>query len=263
MEIIKQFGLQRSGTNALRGIIEVNLDLRVAANILGDKHSSISWAAMEDWAAEMPLPKSLSPKDYNRLLDALHGRTLKFILSVKDPVSWVNSYFRYSKKKFEHKNPEKILDFTTRFAEKSLFSWQERMKSYADFIAQNAGQCFVVQHEKLLISPESVLADFCRKFDFPFPDDPELFLEGYARRGTDEQQGDMLINRKMRFNRDFHLEGQWMRDMPEDVLEQAVAFRDDVFGRHPEIRSLFDVETIGLTVAAPSRKLSSGATRPA
>lgn len=258
MEIIKQFGLQRSGTNALRAIIEVNFDLRVATNILGDKHGSISWMAMQDWAAGTPAPDSLSPEDYSRLLDALHGRTLKFILSVKDPVSWVSSYFRYSKKKFEYQNPEKILEFTTRFSEKTLSSWQERLKGYADFIAQNPGRCLVVQHEKLLVSPESVLADFCRTFGFPLPDDPELFLEGYARRGTEEQQGDMLINRKMRFNRDYHLDGQWVRDMPEDVLEHAVAFRDDVFGRHPEIRSLFDVETVGLTVPAPSRK-----TRPA
>lgn len=68
---IKQFGLQRSGTNAFRAIIEHNLKIAVGANVLGDKHGPISWYAMRTWLDTSDQAKELDPKLQKFLVSSL------------------------------------------------------------------------------------------------------------------------------------------------------------------------------------------------
>ncbi len=67
---IKQFGLQRSGTNLLRVLLQGNFAAVVHANEGGAKHY------------EYRVPKSL-------------GRELDCVVCVKDPFSWLTSFHRW------------------------------------------------------------------------------------------------------------------------------------------------------------------------
>lgn len=41
MNYIKQYGIQRSGTNYMRALLELNLNVRVLSNIGGFKHGDL------------------------------------------------------------------------------------------------------------------------------------------------------------------------------------------------------------------------------
>lgn len=204
---------------------------------------------MDAWARDADQPSELTTWQFDQVLRALRGRSLKFVISVKDPVSWVNSYFRYAKTKYEYRRSGKRFEFTLDFTAKALDSWRERMASYADFVAENPTLCLVVQHESLLQSPRAVLERFENQFNLSASKEPELFLQGYAKRGTEEEQGRALINPKMSLDRAYHLEGRWVDDVPREVLEYAIDFRDRVFNRQPRIRGLLNVESLGVHLA--------------
>lgn len=245
MKLFKQLGLQRSGTNALRAIVETNLpDCLFLANILGDKHDPQSWEEMEAWLAQNPAVEGLTPDLYKQMAEAVYKRRLDVVISIKDPVSWLWSYFRYAKKKAEYSNPDQAFLLTQDFADRFLESWSDRMTRYLQFALENKERTMVVQHEELLRSPDAVLARFCYTFGLSQPENTELFQHGYARRGIERQHGKDLINAKVKFDRSYHLEGRWAMEMPQKFYDQGVQVRRSYFEKHPEFRPFFLAETL-------------------
>ena len=47
-KFVKQHGMQRTGTNYVRALIEDNWDTKVLVNVLGWKHG-VSWWSWEEW----------------------------------------------------------------------------------------------------------------------------------------------------------------------------------------------------------------------
>lgn len=71
---IKQYGLQRSGTNYLRWLLEHNLHALVLTNCCGDKHSTFK------------------PQEFDK------AKVRGIVVSVKNPYSWLVSLFRWGRK---------------------------------------------------------------------------------------------------------------------------------------------------------------------
>lgn len=245
MRLFKQLGLQRSGTNAFRAIVEENLpDCLFLANILGDKHVPQSWDKMAAWLAQNPTAEGLTPELYAQMAEEVRSHRLCVVVSIKDPVSWLWSYFRFAKKKAEYRNPDQEFVFTPNFAEQCLTSWSERMTQYLQFALENKERTMVVQHEELLKSPCAVLDRFCATFALTPPDDPELFQQAYARRGTENQHGKDLVNPKVKFDSSYHLEGRWAADMPPEHYDRGMQFSRVYFEKHPEFVPFFLPETL-------------------
>ena len=245
MKLIKQLGLQRSGTNALRAIAEENLpDCLFLANILGDKHVPQSWEEMAAWLAQNPTADGLTPELYALMSEQVQSRQLDVVISIKDPVSWLWSYFRYAKKKAEFKSPEQEFSITQHFANQCLASWSSRMTKYLNFALDNKERTMVVQHEELLRSPDAVLARFCNTFGLSQPDSPELFQQAYARRGIESQQGKDLVNPKVKFDPSYHLEGRWINEMPPEYYDMGWQVMESYFAAHPEFVPFFLPETL-------------------
>ena len=73
---IKQFGLQRTGTNAIVRLLEANYDVQVATNIGGWKHGV-----------------------YRRdIMHRTYGGDLDCIVCIRSPLAWISSMFRYRPK---------------------------------------------------------------------------------------------------------------------------------------------------------------------
>jgi hypothetical protein len=246
--LVKQFGLQRSGTNALRALIEHNTSFSVASMLFGNKHDCLSWSEMDHWA-KVNVGQNLLPNvPYEYAKELLETRSLPILISIKDPVSWLASYYRYQRKKINFSNPGNNFEFSSSFSRRSLEFWNSRVESYLNFTMENETGWFMVQHEQLLTGPKQLFESICSFLCVEPPSDPDLFIDGYAKRGIEADRGAGLINRRMKFDREYHLNGSWLKEIPLDALGIAIDFRDQFFDQHPDALRFFPVQVEGLTV---------------
>ncbi|GAB3526623.1 hypothetical protein [Arthrobacter monumenti] len=248
MTFIKQYGLERSGTNAIRGLVEVNFDrCTVLSNTLGHKHLEANWETIQE---------SLQKLERNDLQDlglnlknvdcAVRTKTLGFIFSIKDPVSWLWSYYRYARAKALRRDRHASYVLTEDLGSRFLNSWGKRMNSWLEFVNENEESTFTVQHEELLRSPLQVLDNLKGQLDLSWSGGTrELFLDGYAKRGIESERGAELIDSSKKFDRDYHLNGQWMEEMPKKAFLQAENYMDEFFRKNDKFAKYFDLTHLG------------------
>lgn len=244
MNIIKQFGLQRSGTNALKALVEINFkDIYVLSNYLGNKHDGTSWKTMEEFMLNQnPQEFYISEEMKDIIEKSVNDKHLYCIINIKDPVSWLNSYYKYQRKKVLFKNPEAKFELDLKFAQKSLHNWWAgNISSWLDFAIQNEAITVVVQHETILDNPINKLKEMEQKFQLNREDEEyKLYLEGYTKRATDKEHGQDILNSKITFDRSYHLHGVWKNDMPEEVFNYALEFMTEFFHINKQYMSFFD-----------------------
>lgn len=242
--IIKQFGLERSGTNAIRALIEANCsNCVVLTTTLGHKHLATSWDAIDEELQSLET-SSLEGEavDLNGVWKAVKERDLRFLISVKDPVSWVWSYFRYSRSKWMRRQPLETFELTSELTDKWLNSWKRRMVSWLRFAKSNADHTMVVQHETLVKDPKRVLEATKVRLGLEWNDgDRELFEDKYATRAL-AKYGAEVFETGEAFNGDYHLNGDWMREMPEGVQGRAVEFMHEFFDTYRNLKPFFDLQ---------------------
>ena len=93
MEYIKIYGLQRSGTNYLKALLEKNFEVRVLQNICGSKHSVIT----DGKTNKSQVKTDLSDKTIKWLDDNFWS--LKKLCIYKPFNEWEESYNRYKQLK--------------------------------------------------------------------------------------------------------------------------------------------------------------------
>lgn len=241
MTYIKQFGLQRSGTNALKALIEVNFkNVIVLSNYLGNKHEPTSWPKLEEKALfENAEDFGLELVNKQQVIEDVRNRAIPVIINIKEPISWVNSYYKYQLKKALFKNPNTDLQFDTRFAEKALFSWEENVLSWIKF-HDGHPKSIIFLHEEVVEGLDRQLETLRSMFNLHASEQyPTGLLKGYARRGTDSQHGVDLVNPKMDFKREYHLEGGWIKDIPEDLIPFLDKYKSEFLDRNPRFRRIF------------------------
>ncbi len=102
MTFVKLFGLQRSGTNLVKGLLEVNFrDVRVLQNILGNKHERFDRVSALNWqSSELPdRYRTMRNVEIDDARSSLLDQTLCAVLSIKNPYSWLVSYSRLRNEK--------------------------------------------------------------------------------------------------------------------------------------------------------------------
>ena len=99
---IKQFGLQRSGTNLAKAILETSCaQVRVLSLLLGDKHhqpdiaSAAARARLGDIGTAVT---DLDSDDIRAMCDAVDDGSLKILVCVREPITWMDSYVRYERR---------------------------------------------------------------------------------------------------------------------------------------------------------------------
>ncbi len=233
---IKQYGFQRSGTNVLKALIEINFKKTVVlSNYLGDKHDPADWTLMQkNLENQDPRNYGLTRLDRWKVARLLKRRSIPVVINVKEPISWVNSFYKYQQKKALFKNPNANFPFDLAFAEKVLTSYEKRLLSWGNFYQEN-DLCLVFRHEQIVSGLSGTeLAEMAHKFALtPSDNFPVGELDGYARRGIDSQRGKDLVNDRMSFDRRYHLENLWRKDVPERVIEFLEAEKRNMMSRLP------------------------------
>jgi hypothetical protein len=234
VKYIKQFGLQRSGTNAVKALIELNFkDVCVLTNFLGDKHAEGSWGLMRaSVLTQNPSDYGLSSDQVEDIRGLLDKGALPLVFNMKDPVSWVNSYYNYQRKKVLFKNPGAEFVFDVAFAKKVLARYESVVGSWLELIRQSE-LSFVFIHEEVVAGVSNEKLGLLRERVGLEPADmyPAGRLSGYAKRGIDSQHGRDLINEKIRFDRGYHLEGGWRKDVPGNVMDFLIEREASIFDR--------------------------------
>lgn len=227
--IVKQYGLQRTGTNATKALLEANCrDVTVLTTTLGSKHDNVDWAQLQ-------------------------GRAVKFVVNIKDPASWLCSYYRFRSRKALDESPPRAYDPIETLVDEWLAYWAVRTKSHLGLADVLPERTAVIQHEALLRHPLDALMDTALHLELPVrTDEVELFRTGYALRGGEGDRGAQLIDPARPFDRGMHLSLRWSLGVPNDVLVKARRFLDDFLREHPQWRSLFDLTHLAGTAAEES-----------
>lgn len=198
MRRIKQAGLQRTGTNATKALIEANCpDVKVLTTTLGSKHY-------------LPRESALAQDD------------LAWVINIKDPISWTVAYWRYKAWQASEETPPRVYDELPFQLPEWLQVWDQRHRAWLTLADQAPDRVVVVQHEALLRDPGAQLTRIADHLDLPRkPGRPRLFTKGYARRGAETDHGADLIDTRVPFDRERHLNGRWAEGIKPDALHQA------------------------------------------
>lgn len=217
MRRIHQFGLQRTGTNAVKALIEANCTgVRVLTTTLGSKHY-------------LPRESLLAQPD------------MAYVINIKDPVTWTVAYWRYKARQASEETPPRIYDELPFQLDEWLQVWQERTHAWLALADRLPDRTIVVQHEALLRDPGAVLKRLLGHLDLPRrAGSARLFTQGYARRGAEHDRGATLIDRRVPFDRGRHLDGRWADGINPEALRIASNFFDRWRAAQPAWAALFD-----------------------
>lgn len=100
MNIVKQYGLERSGTNYLKALLELNIDnIYVLSNAWGPKH--LKYVKPHEFYN--PLldknvitdPDIMTPKFIEEINYKLKENKVLYIISIKHPIDWIVSFRRF------------------------------------------------------------------------------------------------------------------------------------------------------------------------
>jgi hypothetical protein len=219
----KQYGVQRSGTNYLKRLVELNFeDVVVFASILGWKHGMYETAnshadkfqseSHEDWIAKKTKGGKVHSVDNHilrqytpeYLLNACQD--LKYLISTKDPHAYIVSFkkFRARKQPWDEK---KVKAWLNGYLE-SHKQWNKLYQDYPD-------QCCLIKYEDLLSDKDVVLKSIQTKFGLVQKHDKLLNEERICRASTDHG----LMYNKSKFDPSYYLDKRYLDDMPENIRE--------------------------------------------
>jgi len=238
---LKQFGLQRSGTNIFKALIEINFNnTHVLTKYLGGKHEATDWDTIFRHLSEtVSLDYGIDESDAEQLSTLVKNKELGFIFNIKEPIPWVESYHRHYLKKAKAKNPKVVKELDFEWIEKRLIQWENLMTSWSKFHQENRENSVMVTHYGILTDARNLLESVQEKFSLQPRKGGELTdkIENYARRGTYFQHGEDLLIQSKKFDSSYHLENQWLESFSEETLEFTKEKVSQIESRLPEVRS--------------------------
>ncbi len=219
MVYFKQYGSQRSGTNYLKRLIELNFeDTVVFGSVLGWKHGMYETGngyryvcdSHESWIDKQTQPNGAvhSVDNYalkytaDQLIEA--SSQLNYLISVKDPYAYVVSYkrFRAAKQPWSQQQVIKWLD-------QYLLCYSRWRELYNN----KPHRCHFVNYEQLVQNKDIVLSCLKQKFSLVSKHDSYVDEHKIVDASTDHG---LLINKKQ-FNAAYYTNRQYMQEIPQDI----------------------------------------------
>ena len=194
MKYIKQYGIQRSGTNYFRVLIEMNSECRVLSNICGYKHGEITGVTnMRQIKTELHASKI---KELDRMFK--NGEIPKVVI-IKEPLSWIVSISKYLRK-------EITADFIN-----------EQMHRYCELNLHWIDNCdMVIHYGDMLLHPQDVVISVANKFNIPVNlyefNSPEFRMH----RGGDIPAEQNVSHQ--RFDPTYYTEYRYLNELTEDQV---------------------------------------------
>lgn len=212
MKYIKQFAHYRSGSNLIKALIEINFDeVVVLSDALGHKHGEASWERMRtSWEASSSPDFGLEADVWDQLKDAVDTGDLGFVISMKEPFSWLVSYHRYSEGKLKHLDPSARIEFGELFFRKALEMWSRSLSSWVAFSRTCPDRVVWIPYDAYLKDPGSYLEVIRDRFGLKQKAD-ELVCEDnrVTRRGIDSQRGEDVFIKGKHFDPSYYQQARW------------------------------------------------------
>lgn len=154
---IKQFGLERSGTNYAKALVEMSCpDVRVLATVLGSKHALPDLDHHVDLLDQGDVGiaiTDLTPSDFPEIVSAYRDSSLAVMICVRDAVTWIDAYERHQARR--QKRDEVILNREGLGA--LAQQWIDWIYAMSDWAERSGLRHFWVGHHQAVRRPQSVL----------------------------------------------------------------------------------------------------------
>jgi hypothetical protein len=213
MTFIKQFGLQRSGTNYFKALVELNFPgTTILTNTLGNKHNAVSWQDLEE-SAVLNLPARYS-SCAKTIIDSIQSKELNLIFHTKDPLAWLVSFFQLR----QNKNPEIYRVFKKVFISNSLDHFFQTLDSWLQLAGESRNHMFI-HYDSFIRDEQAYLRSFADKFNLHCP--VSNLRAGITRRtirGAEEHTGRELFSDD-RFCKDGYLAKSYLNAYNKHLLE--------------------------------------------
>ena len=197
MKYLKLYGLQRSGTNYLKWILEQNFNVFVLQNFRGWKHGEVLFLSKdEDYNRDLSV-STLNPEQKSEI----KNQDVPRIAIKKDIHAWLVSYYKYKG-----------------------FRWGVDYKRLIDHYFQMnehyEQHCFMVEYEQLLEMPEVYLYALMKIHDLSMRHDKFILSADKVmpRGGDDHSDSWALKYRNKDFNAGYYLNKEYLKEIP-NLLE--------------------------------------------
>ena len=195
MKYIKQYGIQRSGTNYMRAVFEMNTDCRVLANIGGFKHGKIT--NKTDYSQ---VKTELSKEEIAKIDSMLQQGKIPKIVIIRNPYSWIPSIARYLNKKI------------------TLYFIQEQLWKYIELNTHWVENCdYIIYYEELLCCPDKILQNCSKVLRINITSDKLILPDNVMQRGGDIPAEKNIS--KTPFDADYILKERYMDKLTSDEIE--------------------------------------------
>ena len=144
-DVLKVYGVPRSGTTYLKQLIELNFDALVLEDALGFQHGQVikqidweglDWPNPDYWSEERidNLKKQVMPYKEDIQERYTQGK-LYFVFIIKNPYAWYHSIRLSSRAPFEP------------LCLKNIYHWNERNRHYLEYYQSHPKESFFVRFE--------------------------------------------------------------------------------------------------------------------
>ena len=208
MNIIKLYGLERSGTNYIKAIIEKNIiNTRVLNNLYGRKHDPYIEPDLNIYnpRTDPRVQTDLTESELEIIHQKFKNKDVGYIILIKDPMSWMLSYNR----------GVHVSNFPTQSVPLSQDSIKKYMKKYNDtylnwynnLFLKKQDRTLFIQYGKLLTDYKSVLHKISDKFKIKLNKNTED-IKGYMTTGLDAAYYKNITN--VPFNKQYYLNKEYL-----------------------------------------------------
>ena len=220
--ILKQYGLERTGTNYLKRLVDLNFEIKVFASILGWKHGMFELRSNDQHTAESHLDWIKQRTDKERGVLSVDNRSLSY--TPEDLISWcqnmgylisykeIHAYIASMKRFRRPKKPwSDLVDNNT------IEFWCKRyITKYRRwiFLYNSTDQCIFVHYDSLLedyrVELERIRILFNLDPRGPYQDEPRI-----VKASTDHG----LMYKKDTFDKSYYIEKKYLNEIDPLAIE--------------------------------------------
>lgn len=209
----KQYGLERSGTNYLKALLDINLqNTRVLSNLYGFKHGCFQpFDADYNPDDDINVITDIKSNELELVKKSFQSNQIKYLVSTKSPHSWVVSYNKCHWIKGTN-------DLSAGNVSSYITKWNEQNRNWIENILQiESLSSFLIRYEDLVSDPQNVIHMISKRYAIN-PREPFNRLEfKRMRTGLDVHGFKNITNHS--FDKSFYTEKRYMNELPEEIKE--------------------------------------------
>jgi hypothetical protein len=228
MIYVKLYGLQRSGTNLVKGLLEINFrDVIVLQSILGNKHEPFDRQQALSWQPADLDPRYLkmSTEEIERARESLRARRMYVVLSIKNPYSWLVSYYRL--RKLKNRN---YMKWSPAYIRENLPLWIRRNTGWLKDLENEFGDRLIVNfYDETCIDARSFLETAESRFSLTRKGDLVTSLSRATLRANDSHFGESVMSKEV-FDHSVYTEKHYRHRFTDKQKEIAESMLNEASG---------------------------------